>query len=105
MVEEFCQLFYKSRKEVAPDSDSEPDVLTFKKGIVNQGSELLPDITLGEVELVLRKTKNNKAHGDDNGVADAIKIGGPCLLEKIRALFDLCLHNTKAQYQMNGTTP
>ena len=68
--------------------------MTAKKGIVNQGSEELPCITIDEIKLALRKTKNNKAPGEDNVVADTIKIGGPRLLEKITVLFNLCIYNS-----------
>ena len=59
----------------------------------------MPCITIDEIKLALRITKNNKAPGD-NVVADTIKIGGPRLLKKITVLFNLCI---TVQYQINGT--
>ncbi|XP_044759008.1 craniofacial development protein 2-like [Coccinella septempunctata] len=88
-VEEFYQILYESRQEV--DEEYEADFLTSKKGVVNQGSEEIPDITMGEIELALKKAKNNRSPGEDNIVADAIKIGGQRLLEKLKDLFNLCL--------------
>ena len=55
-------------------------------------------ITIDEIKLALRKTKNNKAPAEDNVVADTIKIGGPRLLKKITVLFNLCIYN-----QINDT--
>lgn len=91
IVEDFYRLLYRSRGKGTQDSEVEPEILTWTKGIVNQGSETLPDITLEEMELALRNTKNNKSPGEDCVVADAIKIGGECLLQKIVDLFNLCL--------------
>ncbi|XP_045460954.1 uncharacterized protein LOC123671253 [Harmonia axyridis] len=94
IVEDFYHLLYKSQNEVNSDSRTELELLTSKEGIVNQGSEEMPDITLDEIKLALRKTKNNKAPGEDCVVADAVKIGGHCLLRKIARLFNLCLFNS-----------
>lgn len=91
-VEDFYRLLYKSHGEMK--SEAEPEILTKRKGIVNQGSEVLPDITLDEIKLALKKTKNNKAPGEDCVVADAVKMGGNCLLKKIAKLFNLCLFNS-----------
>lgn len=84
-------MLYKNHQEV--DKEYEADFLTSKKGIVNQGSEEIPDITIGEIELALKKTKNNRSPGEDNIMSDAIRIGGQSLLEKLRDLFNLCLFN------------
>lgn len=91
-VEDFYRLLYKSHDETY--LEAEPETLTERKGIVNQGSESLPDITLDEIKLALRKTKNNKAPGEDCVVADAVKVGGDCLLKRIAKLFNLCLFNS-----------
>lgn len=68
--------------------------MTSAKGIVNQGSKVIPDITIEEIRLSLKKTKNNKSPGEDNIAADAIKVGGLFLLQKIKTLFNLCLYNS-----------
>ena len=94
IVEDFYQMLYTSQHNDTLNSGTEPDIVTAKKGIVNQGSEELPCITIDEIKLALRKTKNNKAPGEDNVVADTIKIGGPRLLEKITVLFNLCIYNS-----------
>lgn len=69
IIKEFYLELYKSRFEEIVEG------LTSTKDIVNQGSEILPDINLGEVRLALKKMKNNKAPGGDNIAAYAIKIG------------------------------
>ena len=91
-------MLYTSQHNDTLNSGTEPDIVTAKKGIVNQGSEELPCITIDEIKLALRKTKNNKAPGEDNVLADTIKIGGPSLLEMITVLFNLCIfiqYNTR----------
>lgn len=95
IVEEFYKLLYKSQYDDSDEENPEPEILTSRGGIVNQGSEELPDITIEEIELALKNTKNNKAPGEDNIVTDAIKIGGQHLLLKIKELFNLCLFNSK----------
>lgn len=91
VVEDFYHRLYRSRREIDLKSDDEPEILTSKKGIVNQESETLPDITLDEISLALKKMKNGRSPGEDSVVADAIKVGGEYLLERIRDLFNLCL--------------
>ena len=59
-------MLYTSQHNDTLNSGTEPDIVTAKKGIVNQGSEELPCITIDEIKLALRKTKNNKAPGDDS---------------------------------------
>ena len=87
-------MLYTSQYNHTRNSGTEPDIVTSIKRIVNQGSEKLPCITIDEIKLALRKTKNNKAPGEDNLVADTIKIGGPSLLEKITLPFNLCIYNS-----------
>lgn len=92
-VENFYNALYRSREENNLDLKAEPELITCEKGIINQGSETLPDITTDEINLALQKTKNQKSSGEDGVVADAIKIGGEILLNKILDLFNLCLFN------------
>lgn len=91
IVEDFYRILLKSQKEASDISGMEPEMATSMKKIVNQGSEVLPEITIEEIRLALRKAKNNKAPGEDGLVADAIKIGGTTLLQKIKTLFNMCL--------------
>ncbi|GJQ87736.1 hypothetical protein Trydic_g3829 [Trypoxylus dichotomus] len=65
---------FRNRSQDEVDKNCDSDLSTYEKGIVNQGSEGIPDITTDEVELALRKTKDNKSPGEDNLVSDAIKI-------------------------------
>lgn len=53
---DFYHLLYKSC-EVSQDTETELKKLTSEKGILNRGSEAMPNITLDENELALRKTK------------------------------------------------
>ena len=91
-------MLYTSQHNDTLNSGTEPDIVTAKKGIVNQGSEELPCITIDEIKLALR---NNKAPGEDNVVANTILIGGPRLLEKITV--HLTCAYTTVQYQINST--
>jgi len=45
------------------------------------------------LEEMQMQRKNNKARREDKVVAEAIKAGRSFLLEKIRILFNLCLHS------------
>ncbi|GJQ69342.1 hypothetical protein Trydic_g6470 [Trypoxylus dichotomus] len=52
-------MLYKSLHEV--DEKCKPDILTYEKDIVDQASEEIPDITIEEMELALRKTGTEQA--------------------------------------------
>lgn len=104
VVEDFYQSLYRSHREENINRDLEPDMISARKGVINQGSEELPDISLEEIKFALKKTKNNKTPGEDAVVADAIKIGGPYLLKKIRALFNLCLSNSTIPEKWHNAT-
>ncbi|XP_044766144.1 craniofacial development protein 2-like [Coccinella septempunctata] len=45
-VEDFYQTLYTSQNEDTLNSSTKPDIVTVKKGVVNQGSEELPCITI-----------------------------------------------------------
>lgn len=55
-------------------ADLKSEKLSAKKGIINQGSMEMPDITLKEIEFALKNTKNNKAPDQNSVVTDASKI-------------------------------
>ncbi|GJQ74376.1 hypothetical protein Trydic_g21250 [Trypoxylus dichotomus] len=84
-------MLYKTQHEV--DKNREPDILTHEKGVSNQGSEVIPDITIEEIELGMAKTKNNKSPGESNVVSGVIKVDGQRLIEKLRGLFNFCPFN------------
>lgn len=79
---------YKSRLE---------DQLHFEKKstnkIINQGSEVITDVTLDEIDRVLKRMKNKKAPRKDGIVTDAVKLAGQPLMTKIKVLFNIHLHD------------
>ncbi|XP_072401676.1 uncharacterized protein [Diabrotica undecimpunctata] len=91
IVEDFYKLLCTSQRKANSREDQVPEILTRKKGILQQGSELLPEITIDAINLAIRKAKNNKSPGEDCEVTNAIKIGGTCLVKKIKNLSNMCL--------------
>lgn len=53
IVEEFYRQLHKSQHQYLK-LEADPDIITARRDIVNQGSEKLPDIIVEEIELALR---------------------------------------------------
>jgi len=55
------------------------------------GSEEVPEINIGELEIALHQMKNRKSPGEDQITSEMIKIGGETLISHVRLLLNECL--------------
>jgi len=91
---DIAQEFYKDLfRSIRPKPPAE--ATQAKPVIMNVGSEEMPDITIDEVQASLNEMKNKKAPGEDNIPIEAIKEGGPVLLEMVTVLFNKCLEQER----------
>ncbi|XP_057654761.1 uncharacterized protein LOC130893016 [Diorhabda carinulata] len=97
IVEEFYKELYRSRRE-------ELNITENKMKVVNQGSELVPEITIEESKNALTEMKNKKAAGEDQIVIEAVKVGGEKLLKEIISLFNLCLQKGEIPEKWRNAT-
>ncbi|XP_056633464.1 uncharacterized protein LOC130443041 [Diorhabda sublineata] len=97
IVEEFYKELYRSRRE-------ELNITENKMKVVNQGSELVPEITIEESKNAPTEMKNKKAAGEDQIVIEAVKVGGEKLLKEIISLFNLCLQKGEIPEKWRNAT-
>lgn len=69
---------------------------------MNVGSEDIPDITKDEIYNAIKKMKN-KAPGEDGIATEAIKAGGPTLIDTLERIYNLCLRNQDIPTRWNNS--
>jgi len=85
------------QKQPAPEEVK----VSMKNIVMNVGSEDIPDITDEEIKSNIKAMKRDKAPGIDGIVPDLIKEGEETLLEPLRTLLNLCLHERKIPEDWN----
>ncbi|XP_018359895.1 PREDICTED: uncharacterized protein LOC108759103 [Trachymyrmex cornetzi] len=99
---EIVEKFYEELCRSHRNENSTLLLITAEKGVLNQESEDIPEITTGKIQNALRKMKNNRSPSDDEIVIEAIKIGGEIIMKKIETLFNLCLQDATIYYRWNN---
>ncbi|XP_072380898.1 uncharacterized protein [Diabrotica undecimpunctata] len=94
IIEEYYSTLYR-RDALTPDEEI--------TAIQNQESEELPDITEKEIESALKGMKNSKSPGEDGIVSQMLKLGGECVIQALKTLYNAGLFEGVTPEKWNGS--